>query len=44
MCDQMLQHGGDLLRGDFSIIPKLQDRAQKYAQECKRYAEIRRMK
>ena len=44
MCDQMLQHGGDLLRGDFSIVPRLQDRAQKYAQECKRYAEIRRMK
>ncbi len=44
MCDQLLQYGGDLLRGDFAIIPALQGRSQKYIQECKHYAEIRRMK
>jgi hypothetical protein len=44
MCDQLQEHGEPLLRGDFSMIPRLQERAQKYALECKHFAEIRRVK
>ncbi len=40
MCDQLLQYGPELLNGDFSILPSLQARSKKYAQDCKRYAAI----
>ncbi len=40
MSTQVQQYGAEILRGDFSIFPKLQDRSSKYAQECKRYAAI----
>jgi hypothetical protein len=44
MSQQLLDHGVELLRGDFSIVPKLQERARKYALECDRYLSIRKPK
>jgi hypothetical protein len=44
MGKQLLDHGADLLKGDFAIMPKLQDRARKYALECDRYLSIRKPK
>jgi hypothetical protein len=44
MGQQLLDHGADLLKGDFTIMPKLQERARKYALECDRYLSIRRPK
>jgi hypothetical protein len=40
MGKQILEYGADLLKGDFTIFPKLQDRARKYDLECKRYLSI----
>jgi hypothetical protein len=40
MGQQVLDYGSDLLRGDFTIMPKLQARAKKYDQECQRYLSI----
>jgi len=44
MGQQLLDHGADLLKGDFAILPKLQDRSRKYALECDRYLSIRKPK
>jgi hypothetical protein len=44
MGQQLREHGGALLDGDFGILPKLQARAKKYDQECKRYLSIRKSK
>ena len=44
MGQQLLDQGADLLKGDFTILPKLQDRARKYALECERYLSIRKPK
>ena len=44
MGQQLLDHGADLLKGNFAIMPKLQDRARKYALECDRYLTIRKPK
>jgi hypothetical protein len=44
MGQQLLDHAADLLKGDFAIMPKLQDRARKYALECDRYLSIRKPK
>lgn len=44
MGQQLLDHGAELLKGDFSILPKLQERARKYAAECDRYLSIRKSK
>jgi hypothetical protein len=44
MAQQLLDHGAGLLKGDFTILPKLQDRARKYALECDRYLSIRKPK
>lgn len=41
---QLLEHGTDLLKGDFSIMPKLQKRAKKYALDCERYLAIHKSK
>ncbi|NTW11755.1 MAG: hypothetical protein HGA30_00420 [Anaerolineales bacterium] len=41
---QLLEHGTDLLRGDFSIMPNLQKRAKKYALDCERYIAIHKSK
>jgi hypothetical protein len=40
MGQQILDHGADLLKGDFALLPKLQARARKYDLECKRYLSI----
>ena len=40
MGQQVLDYGGDLLKGDFTILPKLQDRARKYVLECQHYLSI----
>lgn len=37
MSAQFLEYGGDLLRGDFSLLPRLQERSKNYLQECRRY-------
>jgi hypothetical protein len=44
MGQQLLEYGADLLKGNFSILPKLQERARKYALECDRYLTIRKPK
>jgi hypothetical protein len=41
---QLLEYGDDLLKGDFVLMPKLQERARKYALECDRYLSIRKPK
>ena len=40
MGQQVLDYGADLLKGDFTILPKLQARAKKYDLECQRYLSI----
>jgi hypothetical protein len=40
MGQQVLDYGADLLKGDFTILPKLQARARKYDLECQRYLSI----
>ncbi len=44
MGQQLLDHAIDILKGDFSIMPKLHERARKYALECDRYLSIRKPK
>jgi len=44
MGQQLLDYAADLLKGDFAIMPKLQDRARKYALECDHYLSIRKQK
>lgn len=41
---QLLEHGMEFINGDFSIIPTLQKRAEKYALDCDRYFDIYRTK
>jgi hypothetical protein len=41
---QLIEYGVDLLKGDFSLMPALQKRAQKYALECDRYLASHRSK
>ena len=36
--EQLLKFGGDLLNGDFSLLPNLQKRADDYLIECKSFA------
>lgn len=36
---QLLKFGADLLRGDFALLPSLQERAEDYLKECKRFAK-----
>jgi hypothetical protein len=40
MGQQVTDLGSDLLKGDFTILPKLQARAKKYDLECQRYLSI----
>jgi hypothetical protein len=40
MGQQVLDFGGALLKGDFTILPKLQKRARKYDLECQHYLSI----
>jgi hypothetical protein len=44
MNQQLLDHADDLLKGDFTIMPILQERARKYALECDHYLSIRKSK
>ena len=40
MGQQILDYGSELLKGNFTILPKLQARAKKYDLECQRYLSI----
>jgi hypothetical protein len=44
MNQNLQKYGAEILRGNFSIFPKLQDRSRKYGQDCKRYATLHKMK
>jgi hypothetical protein len=35
---QLLSFGADFLKGDFTLLPKLQKRAEDYLAECKKFA------
>jgi hypothetical protein len=37
---QLLDYGADLLKGDFTVFPKLQARAKKYELECQRFLSL----
>lgn len=41
---QLIEHGKDLMNGDFSLMPNLQKRAKKYALDCDRYIAIHKSK
>ncbi|HEY5730853.1 MAG TPA: hypothetical protein VIS72_12430 [Anaerolineales bacterium] len=41
---QLIEHGTDLIKGDFSLMPNLQKRAKKYALDCDRYIAIHKSK
>jgi len=41
---QLIEHGSDLIQGDFSLMPNLQKRAKKYALDCDRYIAIYKTK
>jgi hypothetical protein len=41
---QLIEHGGDLMKGDFSLMPSLQKRAKKYALDCERFVAIHKTK
>ena len=36
--DQLLKFGTDFIKGDFTLLPKLQKRAEDYLAECKKFA------
>ena len=41
---QLIEHGSDLMNGDFSLMPNLQKRAKKYALDCERFVAIHKTK
>ena len=41
---QLLEYGMEFINGDFSVMPVLQKRAEKYALDCDRYIAIYRTK
>ena len=41
---QLLEYGMDFIKGNFSLMPNLQKRAQKYVLDCKRYIAIHQSK
>jgi hypothetical protein len=41
---RLIEHGTDLIKGNFSIMPNLQKRATKYALDCERYIAIHNSK
>ena len=43
-CEQLLKFGADFLKGDFTLMPALQKRAEDYLAECKRFAEQKNSK
>ena len=36
--DELLRFGADFLNGDFTLLPNLQERADDYLVECKKFA------
>jgi len=42
--NQLIEHGRDLMNGDFSLMPSLQKRAKKYALDCDRYIALHKIK
>ena len=42
--DQLFKFGADFLTGDFTLLPKLQKRAETYLAECKKFAEQKKPK
>jgi hypothetical protein len=44
MAKQVIDNGKDLLKGDFSLLPKLQERARNYDLECQHYLSIHKSK
>ena len=41
---EMQEYGAALLKGDFSLMPRLQQRSRKYALDCKRGMALRKAK
>ena len=41
---QLIEHGSDLIKGDFSLMTTLQKRAQKYELDCERFIAIHKTK
>jgi len=41
---QLIEHGKELMSGDFSLMPNLHKRSQKYALDCDRYIAIHKSK
>lgn len=41
---QLIEHGQEFLRGDFTLMPRLRERARKYAVECARYSALHKDK
>jgi hypothetical protein len=41
---QLMEYGAEFIKGDFSLMPNLQKRAQKYALDCERYIAIHKSK
>jgi len=44
MTADVQEHGVALLKGDFTLMPKLQARSRKYALDCKRVMAVRKAK
>jgi len=42
--DQLLSFGADFIKGDFTLLPKLQKRAEDYLAECKKFADRQNIK
>ena len=43
-CEQLVHFGADFLKGDFTLMPALQKRADDYLAECKKFAEQKKTK
>ena len=42
--DRLLRFGTDFLKGDFTLLPKLQRRAEDYLAECRKFADRQNIK
>lgn len=42
--DQLLEFGTDFMKGDFTLLPKVQKRAEDYLAECKKFANRQNIK
>lgn len=43
-CENLLKFGADMLNGDFSVMPRLQKRADDYLLECNKFAKRHKAK